>query len=152
MRFLIAGSGDRSVEQLYEEMAAQGVQVLRVTRPTAGRLRAIVSFQPDILLARLPSWSSPAPFMRFLCDLAEFAARPVIALMTEEELRAHGRPWQAGSVLLPPYSVEHVLSWTSRVTEEAHPAKTDVLRFGDVVIDSAARRVEVNGEPVDLTF
>jgi DNA-binding response OmpR family regulator len=110
-------------------------------------------FQPDVFLLRLPSWDNPSASARFIMDLAAFASRPVIALMTAEELRAQGKPWPVQSVALAPYDIDRITAQLRAVPAEP-PASADsrMLQCGDVLIDMTTRRVQVNGEPVDLVF
>ena len=153
MRYLVVCSGDRMAEELAASLTAAGAQVLCLTRPAPARLRAIVGQAPDAFVVRLPTGRALSPFMRFVMDLAAFGHRPVIGLLTAEELRNRGRPDGVQAVVLAPYRAEDVVDAAWKLVDE-QPATEGppVLRCGDVTLDRRAWAVHVRGQRVDLTY
>jgi DNA-binding response OmpR family regulator len=156
MRYVIISDGNRLVERLYLALVATGALVLYLNHPTSTWLPDIMSVSPDIFVVQTPSWSSPPAAVRLVLELAAFAHRPLVALMTRQELLTVGRPEGADEVLLAPYSVESLteiaLGLVTPADAPARNGNTAVVRYGNVTINLDARTVHVGQDPVDLTF
>ncbi len=155
MRYLFVCSADLAAEEFGAALAmTTGDPVLRLDAPSPRRMSKVVRFQPDVILIRPPAGARASSSLQLVIEFATFGRRPVVALLTSEELRETGRPRWANDVLIAPYRRERLQAVVRSLGVEDQPPgdEASVLACGDVELTEAERAVRVRGRPVALPF
>jgi DNA-binding response OmpR family regulator len=103
----------------------------------------------DIMMPEMNGWD-------MLRRLREFSDVPVIMIsaLSEEDDKVQGFDFGADDYLTKPFGMRELKARVRAALRRAalSPAQPgDLLRFGDLVIDAAARTVTIQGTPVDLS-
>lgn len=134
--------------------AGDGAAALRLFEEEGQRGRPVAAVVLDLMLPGIDGWE--------VCErLRERSDVPILMLTARGEIheRLHGFNLGADDYVVKPFDPREVVARVralvrrsgSRRGEAPQSAAPPPLRFGRLVIDPAARMVEVDGEPVALT-
>ncbi len=129
---------------------------VRVAEDGRSALRDVREWGPDLILLdlMLPDVDG---FQVLQTIRGEGVRTPVLVLTAraEEADKVRGFRLDADQYVTKPFALlellERVRSLLRRHAPAAEPAASDLLRFGEVVVDTASRTVTVRDEPVTLT-
>ena len=144
---LILGEGER-VQQMAEELAAGGYRVeVCPFAETGGGIGAGIA----AIVADMSSPGDPVSLAVAAGDGAE--KRPVLALLPEESLAGEPLHVAADDFAFYPLRSHELETRLRRLLDRHGPLDSpDILRRGELAIDTAGYRVYVDGELVELTF
>lgn len=115
--------------------------------------RYLVEFKPDLVV--LDVMFPGASGLTLLAGIRERGAEIPVILLTaraEEEDRVAGLELGADDYVVKPFSPRELVARVRSVLRRAQPPdSTGPLAFDGLEIDPAARRVDVDGRPVELT-
>jgi two-component system OmpR family response regulator len=124
------------------EHAADGVE--------AWERGGIEAFDLAILDMGLPRMDGLSVLRRWR---AEQVALPVLVLSARADWTTRVEAIDAGAddYLVKPFAMEELLARLRAILRRAHGHASNVVRIGDIVVDTRARRLAVAGRPMDLT-
>lgn len=151
-RILIA-EDDRSVRQsLQRALRYEGYEV-GVATDGAEALEAVAEERPDLLILDIMM-----PHVDGLSVCRRIRAKgddlPILMLTAKYEVsdRVVGLDAGADDYLVKPFALEELLARLRALLRRTAPEDLgDTLRYADLTLDPATRRVERNGRPVELT-
>ena len=101
----------------------------------------------DVMLPRLDGWS-------LLENARSRGVRTPVLILTARDMvedRVRGLNLGADDYLVKPFALSELIARLHALIRRSYGGESPRMAIGDVVIDSAARRVFLNGAPVDLT-
>lgn len=100
----------------------------------------------DIMLPKLDGWG-------VLAELRKTKKTPVLMLTARDEVRDRVRGLDLGAddYLAKPFEREELLARLRALIRRAAGQASAVLELGDVAINTSAKQVSKNGEPITLT-
>ncbi|MCX8114940.1 MAG: response regulator transcription factor [Burkholderiaceae bacterium] len=124
-----------------------------VTRVTEARAAALEPFDAILLDWKLPDGSGVDWLRELRAKPATNQRAPVLLLTARDRLddRVEGLDAGADDYLVKPFELAELAARVRAVARRASGAPQSLLVAGRVELDPAARRVTVDGRPVDLT-
>jgi len=100
----------------------------------------------DVMLPEMDGWS-------VLENIRQQKETPVIMLTARDELkdRVRGLDGGADDYLVKPFEMEELVARIRALSRRSEGARSPVLEVGPILVHTASRRVELNGESVELT-
>jgi DNA-binding response OmpR family regulator len=142
------------VREVVERYLARAGYQVRVAGDGAAALRLVDEMMPDLIVLDL---MLPALDGREVCRrLREYSQAPIVMLTARgaEVDRLNGFALGADDYLVKPFSPRELVARVQAVLRRSRPADptgAPPLTFANLTISPAERRVEVLGQPVDLT-
>lgn len=124
------------------DLAADGEEALYHARETG-----YAGIVLDLMLPRIDGWT-------VLTTLREAGDRTPVLILTARdgvEERVRGLNLGADDYLIKPFALRELVARLRALIRRSTGDADPVLAFGDVRVDTVARRVERAGQPVDLT-
>jgi DNA-binding response OmpR family regulator len=151
-RVLIIANERGQVDQLNAELAQRGFNCLLVPN-TDGAIQQIARQTPGVMLLDMDVTTTRSEAWELAQSVRQELNIPLIALMAKEELNRFDsndgiddfvtKPWETAEVAV---RIRRVLNQKGGMESE------DLIRCGDLVIDSARCEVSLGGKPIVLTF
>src|SRR5258706_2719496 len=100
----------------------------------------------DVMLPRLDGW-------KVLAYLRKKKKTPVLMLTARDAVRDRVRGLDTGAddYLIKPFDLDELLARLRALIRRSASQAESRLEFGDVVLDTAARKVSRGGQPITLT-
>jgi DNA-binding response OmpR family regulator len=149
--FIIANESEQA-RQLRAELAQRGLDCLIVPH-NDGPVGKILGQYPGVMLL-------DADEAKFGSEAWELAQRmrqerqiPIIALLSREKLNGLNSNTSIDDFVIKPWEATEVIARIKRILRQKESmAGEDIIRCGDLVIDSAKCEVLLGGKPIILTF
>ena len=149
--FIIANERERA-RKLKADLAQRGLDCLIVPH-NDGPVEKIVGQSPGVMLLD----ADEATFGSEAWELAQRVRQemniPLIALMSREKLNGFDFSTSIDDFVVTPWEATEVIARIKRILgQRRNKASEEVIRCGDLVIDSAKCEVSLGGKPIILTF
>ena len=149
--FIIANKREQA-RQLRAELTQRGLDCLIVPH-NDGLVEKILGQQPGVMLL-------DADEAKFGSESWELAQRmrqemniPLIALMSREKINGFDLSSGVDDFVVKPCEATEVITRIKRILRQKGCVESeDVIRCGDLVVDSAKCEVSLSGKPIILTF
>jgi DNA-binding response OmpR family regulator len=149
--FIIANESEQA-RKLRSELAQRGLDCLIVPNKD-GAIEQIVEQSLGVMLLDTDEATTDSETWKQAQRIRQERYTPIIALVSREKLNGFDfsigiddfvvKPWEASEVTA---RIERILRQKGSVESE------DIIRCGDLVIDSAKCEVSLSGKPIILTF
>lgn len=150
MRILVIEDEADLVASLAKALSEEGYAVDTATDGEEGLFKALSwdydALVLDVMLPRLDGWA-------VLDRLRQSKKTPVLMLTACDSTRERVRGLDTGAddYLVKPFDLEELFARLRALIRRAAGLTSNVIEIGEVVIDTAARRVTRSGQPVALT-
>jgi len=147
--FVIADESEQ-IKRLCSELTERGFDCL-VVPYDAKTTEQLVGYFPDIVLLNMDEprvdldvWTE---------NIKQDKHKPLIALLTKERLHSFDSSTNIDDFVVTPWETAEVIVRIKRILgQKQNKASEEVIRCGDLVIDSAKCEVSLGGKPIILTF
>jgi two-component system alkaline phosphatase synthesis response regulator PhoP len=151
-RVLIIANERGQVDQLNAELAQRGFNCLLVPN-TDGAIQQIAGQTPGVMLLDMDVATTGSEAWELAQRMRQELNIPLIALMAREELNRLDSNDGIDDFVTKPWETAEVAVRIRRVLRQRGGMESeDLIRCGDLVIDSARCEVSVGGKPIVLTF
>jgi DNA-binding response OmpR family regulator len=149
--FIIANESDQA-RKLKAELAQRGLDCLVVPH-NDGAIEQIAGQSPGVMLLD----TNEATFDSEAWELAQRIRQemniPLIALMSREKLNGLDSSTSIDDFVVKPWEATEVTTRIKRILrQKGSTGSEDIIRCGDLVIDSAKCEVSLGGKSIILTF
>src|SRR5262249_41392426 len=151
LRILVVEDDPLLAESLLRALQQQGYRVGHARRgQDADALLRVNRYDLLLLDIGLPDVDGFEVLRRLR---ARADATPVLIVTAREEVddRVHGLDLGADDYLTKPFSLSELEARVRALLRRARPATATRVVIGRLSIDSAARRVRIDGQPIDLS-
>ena len=150
MRFLVVEDEPELLRVVAQALREDGHAVDEAADGRDGLFKANVwdydAIVLDLMLPKVDGWG-------FLAELRKSKATPVLILTARDGVRDRIRGLDAGAddYLVKPFDLQELLARLRALVRRSVGQADPVVTIGDVAVDTRAKTVRRNGEPVALT-
>lgn len=151
MRVLVVEDSKEIAASLHTGLSRAGFEVTATGNGREG-LRLALGRRWDVVILDL--MLPDLPGLEVLQRIRESGSEVHVLILTAlgaVEDRVHGLQAGADDYLGKPFSFEEVLARVQALIRRNHGQRAPVIRVGDLEVDTVARAVSRNGEPISLT-
>jgi len=149
--FIIANESEQA-RQLRAELTQRGLDCLIVPSKN-GAIEQIAIQSPDLLLLDANEATIDSEIWELAQRIRQERQIPIIALMHREKLNGSDFSTAVDDFVVKPWEASEVTARIKRILKQKGDIESeDIIRCGDLVIDSAKCEVSLSGNPVILTF
>jgi DNA-binding response OmpR family regulator len=151
-RVFIIATESESIRKLRTDLTQRGLDCLIVPNKD-GAIEQIAGQSPGLLLLD----ANEATIGSEIWELAQRTRQerqiPIIALMPREKLNGFDFSTGIDDFVVKPWEATEVITRIKRILKQKESMEgEDIIRCGDLVIDSAKCEVSLSGKPIILTF
>jgi DNA-binding response OmpR family regulator len=107
---------------------------------------------PDLALVELDGVSPDSSIWGLPKKIKSEWHSPVIALVSKNSLRYFDSSNKVDDFVVEPWDTSEVIARIKRTVGKGHGDIGELIRHGDLVIDTAKFEVTISGRPIELTF
>jgi len=149
--FIIANEGEQS-EQLRTELARRGLDCLIVPGKN-GAIEQIVGRSPAVSLLDMDEATTGSEGWELAQKMRQEMNIPLIALMSREKLNGLDSSNSVDDFVVKPWEPTEMTARIKRILmQKAGVGSEDIIRCGDLVIDSGKCEVLLGSKSIVLTF
>jgi two-component system alkaline phosphatase synthesis response regulator PhoP len=149
--FIIANENEQA-RKLRSELAQRGLDCLIVSGKD-GAIEQIAGQSPGLLLLDANETTIGSEIWELAQRIRQERQIPIIALMPREKLNGLDSSIVIDDFVVKPWEATEVTARIKRSLKQKGGVESeDVIRCGDLVIDSTKCEVSLNGKPIILTF
>lgn len=138
-----------SMKKLNWELARNGF-ACSITSSKEEIMEQITSLDPDLLLVEMDSISNIKEMTR---QLRRSNDHPVIALADRDILSSDTCDLYVDDFVFPPYDIKELVLRIKRLIQRnGNNSNTELIKYGELIIDLARCEVFISKKPVILTF
>jgi len=151
-RVLIIAQENEPVKRMCSALKQHGFTCLLVSHP-GDVFKKVAEFAPDLLLITLNGHLPNAEAIELARRLKLEKRLPVIALVTRKTLFSEELSPDIDDFVVELHDLDELLFRVKRVIQKSRQAESpEVIKHGDLVIDTARCEVTIKGVPIELTF
>jgi DNA-binding response OmpR family regulator len=151
-RVFIIASESEQARQLRAELTQRGLDCLIVPSKD-GAIKQIAIQSPDLLLLDANEATIDSEIWELAQRIRQERQIPIIALMLREKLNGSDFNTAVDDFVVKPWEASEVTARIKRILGQKGGIESeDIIRCGDLVIDSAKCEVSLSGKPIILTF
>jgi len=148
-RVLIIAPSDKVGRKLQSELAQNGFAGA-VIADREQAIEQVIAQSPDLVLLEMDGHEKT---WRLLSEIKQPKSIPVVVLVPKEMLNRIGDSPDIDDFIIEPYPLEEILlRMRHLLTKGSQTDAGELIRHGDLVIDSAECEVTVCGRRIELTF
>ena len=151
-KVLIIANESEPIRKLKTDLTQTGLDCLvipqnyEVTRQMGGQ-------SPDLLLVDVDEAATGSEIQELAQKIRQERHIPVVALLPREKLNGFDFSASIDDFVVKPWEAIEVMTRIKRVLRQKESTDgQDIIRCGDLVIDSAKCEVSLDGKPIILTF
>jgi two-component system alkaline phosphatase synthesis response regulator PhoP len=149
--FIIANETEQA-RQLRAELAQRGLDCLIVSN-SDGAIEQIAEQSPELLLLDANEATIGSEVWELAQRMRQEMNIPLIALLPGEKLNSLDSSTVIDDFVVKPWAATEVTARVKRILRQKGGAESeDVIRCGNLVIDSVKCEVSLGGKPIILTF
>jgi len=149
---LIIANESEPIRKLKTDLTQTGLDCLvipqnyEVTRQMGGQ-------SPDLLLVDVDEAATGSEIQELAQKIGQERHIPIVALLPREKLNGFDFSASIDDFVVKPWEAIEVMTRIKRVLRQKESTDgQDIIRCGDLVIDSAKCEVSLDGKPIILTF
>jgi len=149
--FIIANESEL-IRKLKTELAQTGLDCVIV--PKSNEIDGQIGRQsPDLLLLEADEAATGLEIQELAQKIGQERHIPIVALLPREKLNGFDFSASIDDFVVKPWEAIEVMTRIKRVLRQKESTDgQDIIRCGDLVIDSAKCEVSLDGKPIILTF
>ena len=151
-KVLIIANESEPIRKLKTDLTQTGLDCLvipqnyEVTRQMGGQ-------SPDLLLVDVDEAATGSEIQELAQKIGQERHIPIVALLPREKLNGFDFSASIDDFVVKPWEAIEVMTRIKRVLRQKESTDgQDIIRCGDLVIDSAKCEVSLDGKPIILTF
>ena len=151
-KVLIIANESEPIRKLKTDLTQTGLDCLvipqnyEVTRQMGGQ-------SPDLLLVDVDEAATGSEIQELAQKIGQERHIPIVALLPREKLNGFDFSASIDDFVVKPWEAIEVMTRIKRVLRQKESTDgQDIIRCGDLVIDSARCEVSLDGKPIILTF
>jgi DNA-binding response OmpR family regulator len=149
--FIITNEREQA-RQLRAELAQRGLDCLIVPH-NDGLVEKILVQQPGVMLLDTDEAKSGSEAWELAQRIRQERHIPLITLVSREKLNVLDSSTSMDDFVVKPWEATEVITRIKRILRQKESMESeDIIRCGDLVIDSAKCEVSLGGKPIILTF